>query len=81
MPRKVKSNATTTQDDKTSLRRATGSKRTAGARKPEIRDGGKWAGSGRKTVERGEGPAIQQQPSTGRGRKTAKVRRAGGGGA
>jgi hypothetical protein len=41
----------------------------------EIADGGKWADSGRKTVEHGEGPAIAQQAEHGRGAKTRTVHR------
>jgi hypothetical protein len=33
-------------------------------------DGGKWSGSGRKTVEHGQGPEIARQRQTGRGAKT-----------
>ena len=38
-------------------------------------DGGKWAGSGRKTVERSEGPEIARQKQTGRGAKTRTAMR------
>ena len=44
-----------------------GRKKTSG---PDlIKDGGKWAGSGRKVVEHGEGPEVvaQRQSQTGRG--------------
>jgi hypothetical protein len=40
-----------------------------------VPDGGKWAGSGGKTVEHGEGPAIAQQAEHGRGPKTRTVHR------
>jgi hypothetical protein len=45
-----------------------------------VADGGKWAGSGKKTVtrnsvRRGKAPEIAQQPSTGRGSKTRMVTR------
>jgi hypothetical protein len=40
-----------------------------------VADGGKWAGSGEKTVEHGRGPAIAQQAEHGRGPKTRTVHR------
>ena len=79
MPRKMKSSGIGTAERKTSSRRVTGA--TYGLR-PSMRrsasgvqDGGKWAGSGRKTVERGEGREIARQRQTGRGAKTRTVRR------
>jgi hypothetical protein len=41
----------------------------------EVPDGGKWAGSGEKTVEHGEGPEVAQQAEHGRGAKTRTVHR------
>jgi hypothetical protein len=41
----------------------------------EVADGGKWAGSGRKTAQHGEGPAVAQQAEHGRGPKTRTVHR------
>lgn len=38
-------------------------------------DGGKWAGSGRKTVEHSEGPAVPRLKQTGRGAKTRSAMR------
>ena len=35
-----------------------------------VSDGGKWAGSGRKTVEHHNGPQIVRQGQPGRGAKT-----------
>jgi hypothetical protein len=79
MPRKIKSSAQSTQQRKTSLRRAVGASKGPGdsARRSasEVPDGGKWAGSGRKTVERSQGPEIARQAQTGRGAKTRTVRR------
>ncbi len=75
MPRKIKSSSVGTSSRKTSLKRAKGaSKGPGGSRKrsaTDVEDGGKWAGSGRKVVERGRGPKIARQRQPGRG---AKVR-------
>jgi len=68
MPRKVNSAGESTQDRKTSLKRAMGAE--GGHKQSAIKDGGKWAGSGRKTVEHREGPAIVRQGQPGRGAKT-----------
>lgn len=79
MPRKVKSSGIETANRKTSMRRAMGaatgprgSKRRSAT---EMADGGKWAGSGRKVVERGGGPEIARQRQPGRGAKTRTARR------
>jgi len=62
------------QEKQTSARRAMGaSTGPNGGRKRSptgVADGGKWAGSGRKTVEKSEGPEIARQRQTGRGAKT-----------
>jgi hypothetical protein len=74
MPRKSTSTGKLKSNDKTSLRLKVGSKKSPRSRKPDpVPDGGKWAGSGRKTVQRTSGPALQQQGSTGRGRKTRTI--------
>ncbi len=79
MPRKIKSSGVGTNDRKTSLKRAIGaSKGPGGSRRrktTDVMDGGKWAGSGRKTVERSEGPEIVRQRQPGRGPKTRTVER------
>src|SRR5437868_12284122 len=62
MPRKTKSSGIATQQDKTSARRAAGAVSTKHVRnKRPVQDGGKWAGTGRKTVAHSEGPAIARQ--------------------
>jgi len=74
MPRKVNSAGESTQDRKTSLKRAMGAHgggHSAGA----VPDGGKWAGSGRKAVEHHEGPTIARQAQPGRGAKTRNTTR------
>ena len=80
MPRKVKSWGVSTPQRDTSVRRALsadsgprGSRRRSAT---AIADGGKWSSSGRKTVERGEGPQIASQRQPGRGPKTRTVVRA-----
>jgi hypothetical protein len=79
MPRKMKSSGVGTGDRKTSLRRALsvteGPKRSRRPSSSEVADGGKWAGSGRKTVERGRGPEIARQRQTGRGPKSRTAHR------
>jgi hypothetical protein len=72
MPRKVNSAGENTQDRKTSMKRATGASMGHDRRDTAdpVADGGKWAGSGRKTVEHHEGPQIARQPQPGRGAKT-----------
>jgi hypothetical protein len=70
MPRKVNSAGESTQQRRTSEKRATGSAGGHDRRTDGISDGGKWAGSGRKTVEHHEGPHIARQAQTGRGAKT-----------
>ena len=77
MPRKVKSSGVSTQGRDTSLRRvldADQGPRGSRRRNPtSVKDGGKWAGSGRKTVEHGEGPEIARQRQPGRGPKARNV--------
>ena len=74
MPRKVNSAGVSTQEKHTSEKRARGQKGAGGNQSP-VPDGGKWAGSGRKTVEKSEGPAIARQRQTGRGAKTRTAMR------
>jgi len=76
MPRKIKSSAEPTQQKKTSERRASGQKKADTSNSSSPSDGGKWAGSGRKTVEHSQGPAIARQKQTGRGAKTRTAMRA-----
>ncbi len=59
------------QQRKTSQKRAMDAKGPSGrnTRSGAVSQGGKWAGSGRKTVEHGEGPLIAHQGQAGRGRK------------
>jgi len=79
MPRKIQSSGESTQGKKTSARRAAGkAKGSSRGRKQDsgVRDGGKWAGSGAKTVESSEGPQIARQATTtGRGSKTRTAMR------
>ncbi len=79
MPRKVNSSGESTQDRKTSEKRAAGKSKKSDSSNPrsgsEVPDGGKWAGSGRKTVEHSEGPEIARQRQTGRGAKTRTAKR------
>jgi hypothetical protein len=79
MPRKIQSSGESTQGRNTSLKRAMGtekgSTRSRGRNAGGAVDGGKWAGSGRKTVEHSEGPAIARQKQTGRGAKTRTAMR------
>jgi hypothetical protein len=68
MPRKINSAGESTQGRKTSSKRAMGA---GGApQSASVADGGKWAGSGRKTVTHREGPEIARQAQGGRGAKT-----------
>jgi hypothetical protein len=72
MPRKITSQGEATQQRKTSQKRAMEAKGPSGrnTRSGQVLDGGKWAGSGRKTVEHSEGPAIARQGRSGRGAKS-----------
>jgi hypothetical protein len=80
MPRKIQSSGISTQGRGTSARRATGGskgqRRTARRSATTVQNGGKWAGSGRKTDERSEGPEIARQRLTGRGAKARTASRA-----
>ncbi len=79
MPRNIQSSGEPAAGRKTSLRRATGeAKGSSRGRRSATGtpDGGKWAGSGRKTVEHSEGPVIARQRQTGRGPKTRNAMRA-----
>ncbi len=71
MPRKITSMGEPKQQRKTSQKRAMDAKGPSGrnTRSGQVSDGGKWAGSGRKTVEHGEGPRIARQSQPGRGPK------------
>jgi hypothetical protein len=71
MPRKIKSDGESTQQRKTSQKRAMEAKGPSGRTGKDtlVQDGGKWAGSGRKTVEHSEGPSIVRQAQPGRGPK------------
>ncbi len=75
MPRKVTSTGESTQAKKTSQKRAMDAvgPRTGKGEAPQ--DGGKWAGSGRKTVEHREGPALVRQRQPGRGPKARTAAR------
>ena len=74
MPRKIKSSGESIQERQTSAKRAMGATVGPGdgwRRRPTaVADGGKWAGSSRKTVEKRQGPEIARQRQTGRGAKT-----------
>jgi len=74
MPRKINSAGESTQDRKTSSKRAMGAPTGNGPR-ADVPDGGKWAGSGRKTVEHHEGPKIARQAQPGRGAKSRGAER------
>jgi hypothetical protein len=78
MPRKIKSTGESTQQRRTSERRAmgasTGPRRTASTN--PVQDGGKWT-SGRKSVEHREGPSLVRQHQPGRGPKTRTATRSG----
>ena len=74
MPRKIKSSAEPTQQKNTSLKRAVKPKGAGHSKKSG--DGGPWAGSGSKTVQHSEGPAIaRKKTETGRGAKTRTAMR------
>ena len=75
MPRKIKSSGVSTQGEKTSARRAVGQGPASTRNDNTASDGGKWAGSGRKTVLRHEGPAIARQAQPGRGAKARTTMR------
>jgi hypothetical protein len=76
MPRKIQSSGEPTQQKNTSLKRALKPK-GAGHSKASG-DGGPWAGSGRKTVEHSEGPAVARKATVhGRGSKTRNAMRTG----
>ena len=80
MPRKIQSSGENTQERKTSMKRAAGvSKKTHGHVNPHsgspVPDGGKWAGDGRKSVQKNAGPEIARQKQTGRGAKTRTAMR------
>ncbi len=69
MPRKVTSSGVSTQGRKTSINREMGLSKSHGQRST-VADGGKWAGEGRKTVEKHERPKLTRQGQPGRGPKT-----------
>ena len=74
MPRKIQSSGESTQQKKTSLKRAL--KPKGAGRKKASGDGGPWAGSGSGTVEHSEGPAIARKATAhGRGAKTRPAMR------
>lgn len=75
MPRKTTSTGELTSNRKTSEIRAMEKKHLNRKHATEVADGGKWAGSGEKTVEHGQGPAIARQAEHGRGPKTRTVHR------
>ena len=79
MPRKVKSDGEPTQQRKTSQKRAMAAHGPSGrnTRAGQVLDGGKWAGSGRKTVEHREGPSIVRLGQPGRGPKHRTATRSG----
>jgi hypothetical protein len=74
MPRKVQSSGESTQNKNTSLKRALKPKAAGHSKKSG--DGGPWAGSGAKTVQHSDGPAIaRKKTETGRGAKTRTAMR------
>lgn len=77
MPRKITSQGEAKQQRKTSQKRAMDAIGPSGrnTRAGQVLDGGKWAGSGRKTVEHSKGPAIARQRQTGRGAKSRPAER------
>jgi hypothetical protein len=75
MPRKVNSAGESTQEKRTSMKRSMGAKAGHDHREVAVPDGGKWAGTGRKTVEHHEGPQIARKPQPGRGAKTRGAER------
>jgi len=75
MPRKVNSAGESTQDRHTSMQRAMGAQGGQDHRTVAVTDGGKWAGSGSKTVTHHEGPKIARQAQPGRGAKTRGAER------
>lgn len=75
MPRKITSAGESTQGKRTSEKRAMGVAGGHDKRDGAVSDGGKWAGSGRKTVEHHDGPQIARQAQPGRGAKTRTVMR------
>jgi len=70
MPRKVNSAGESTQGRKTSMKHAMGANAGHDHQAETVPDGGKWAGSGSKTVQHHEGPQIARQAQPGRGPKT-----------
>jgi hypothetical protein len=75
MPRKVNSAGESIQGRQTSMKRAMGAEAGHDHRAVTVADGGKWAGSGRKTVEHHEGPQIARQAQPGRGARTRAAER------
>jgi len=74
MPRKIQSSGESTQQRNTSTKRAAKPKGAGHSKKSG--DGGPWAGSGSKTVQHSEGPAIaRKKTETGRGAKTRTAMR------
>ena len=74
MLRKIQSSGESTQQKNTSLKRALKPKAAGHSKKSG--DGGAWAGSGAKTVEHSQGPAIaRKKTETGRGAKTRSAMR------
>ena len=59
MPRKIQSSGESTQQQNTSLKRASKAKGAGHSKKSG--DGGPWAGSGSKTVQHSEGPAVARR--------------------
>jgi hypothetical protein len=75
MPRKINSAGESTQARRTSMKRAMGAQTGQDRTALTVPDGGKWAGSGSKTVKHHEGPQIARQPQPGRGAKTRRTQR------
>jgi hypothetical protein len=74
MPRKIQSSGEPTQQKNTSLKRTLKPKAVGHSKKSG--DGGRWAGSGAKTVQHSEGPEIaRKKTETGRGAKTRTAMR------
>jgi hypothetical protein len=74
MPRKIQSSGESTQQKNTSFKRAAKPKGAGHSKKSG--DGGPWAGSGSKTVQHSEGPAVaRKRTETGRGAKTRDAAR------
>jgi len=75
MPRKGASAKGSTQENQTTPKRVRAKKPSQDA--SPMPDGGKWAGSGSKTVKHSEGPAVIGTRLDDRGRRTRVATRTG----